>query len=76
MVDVEQLQNNLMGMFKERFNAMSRDIATGSKKLAKKVNKNEETMRDMEGVGRRVHLYYILSLFCVLRGLLPRKRTQ
>ena len=83
MVDVEQLQNNLMGMFKERFNDMSRDIATRSKKLAKKVDKKLqsrtksianrenreqyefnvgilehleelETMRDMEGVGRRV----------------------
>ena len=83
MVDVGQLQNNLMGMFEERFNDMSRDIATRSKKLAKKVDKKLqsrtksianrenreqyefnvgilehleelETMRDMEGVGRRV----------------------
>ena len=33
MMDVGQFQNNLAGMFEERFNDMSRGIATRSKKI-------------------------------------------
>ena len=39
MVDVGQLQNNLMGIFEERFNNLWKDIATRLKKLAKNVDK-------------------------------------